>query len=768
MNSDIKVVKSDGSKVEINLDKIHKMVEKACRGITGVSESLVEMNSGLQFYDGITTGEIQKILIKSASDLISLESPNYQFVAARLLLFAIQKQVFNTKWKDAEIYPPLKDIIQRNIDKGVYIDDLLNDYSDKELKKLNSYLRHSRDFDYTYAGLQQVVDKYLIQDRSSGVIYETPQFMYMLIAMTLFRNYGENRLDYVKRYYDASSQFKINIPTPIMAGVRTPLKQFASCVLVDSDDSLGSIFSSDMAIGRYVAQRAGIGINAGRIRGIGSKIRGGEVQHTGVIPFLKKFESTVRCCTQNGVRGGSATVHFPIWHQEIEDIIVLKNNKGTEDNRVRKLDYSIQLSELFYKRFIANEEITLFSPHNVPGLYEAFGTPEFDELYEKYERATSIPKTKVSARELITDLLKERAETGRIYIMNIDHSNTHSSFLDKVNMSNLCQEITLPTDPIEHIDGEGEIALCILSAVNVGVIKDDELESLCDIAVRGLEELIDYQEYPVRAAEISTRARRSLGIGYIGLAHYLAKHKVKYDDPKAWKIVHELTEKFQYYLLKSSNKIAEEKGECEYFDRTKYAEGILPIDTYKKDVDELVKPNYKMDWEKLRKDIQVHGLRHSTLTAQMPSESSSVVCNATNGIEPPRDYLSVKKSKKGTLKQIVPQYSHLKSAYTLLWDMPDNTGYINIVAVMQKFFDQGISGNWSYNPENYENGEVPVSVMAKDLLNTYKYGWKTSYYQNTMDGKTEDVVEELPSAVDDAANVMSGYEDDEDCEACAI
>ena len=767
MNSDIKVVKSDGSKVEINLDKIHKMVEKACRGITGVSESLVEMNSGLQFYDGITTGEIQKILIKSASDLISLESPNYQFVAARLLLFAIQKQVFNTKWKDAEIYPPLKDIIERNIDKGVYINDLLDDYSDKELKKLNSYLRHSRDFDYTYAGLQQVVDKYLIQDRSSGVIYETPQFMYMLIAMTLFRNYGENRLDYVKRYYDASSQFKINIPTPIMAGVRTPLKQFASCVLVDSDDSLGSIFSSDMAIGRYVAQRAGIGINAGRIRGIGSKIRGGEVQHTGVIPFLKKFESTVRCCTQNGVRGGSATVHFPIWHQEIEDIIVLKNNKGTEDNRVRKLDYSIQLSEIFYKRFLANEEITLFSPHNVPGLYEAFGTPEFDELYEKYERATSIPKTKISARELITDLLKERAETGRIYIMNIDHSNTHSSFLDKVNMSNLCQEITLPTDPIEHIDGEGEIALCILSAINVGVIKDDEIESLCDIAVRGLEELIDYQEYPVRAAEISTRARRSLGIGYIGLAHYLAKHKVKYDDPKAWEIVHELTEKFQYYLLKSSNKIAEEKGECEYFDRTKYAEGILPIDTYKKDVDELVKPNYKMDWEKLRKDIQVHGLRHSTLTAQMPSESSSVVCNATNGIEPPRDYLSVKKSKKGTLKQIVPQYSHLKSAYTLLWDMPDNTGYINVVAVMQKFFDQGISGNWSYNPENYENGEVPVSVMAKDLLNTYKYGWKTSYYQNTMDGKTEDVVEDLPSAVDDAANVMSGYED-EDCEACAI
>ena len=770
MNSEIKVLKSDGEKVSIDLDKIHRMVEKACRGVTGVSESLVEMNSGLQFYDGITTQEIQKILIKSASDLISLESPNYQFVASKLLLFAIQKQVFNTKWKDAEIYPELKDLIERNIEKGVYDQEILEWYSEEELDKLNKALRHSRDFDFTYAGLQQVVDKYLVQDRSSGQIYETPQFMYMLIAMTLFRNYGENRLDTVKRYYDAISQFKINIPTPIMAGVRTPLRQFASCVLVDSDDSLSSIFASDMAIGRYVAQRAGIGINAGRIRGIGSKIRGGEVQHTGVIPFLKKFESTVRCCTQNGVRGGSATVHFPIWHQEIEDIIVLKNNKGTEDNRVRKLDYSIQLSKLFYERFLKNEDITLFSPHDVPGLYELFGTDDFDAEYERYERATSVPKKKINARELITDLLKERAETGRIYIMNIDHCNSHSSFLDKVNMSNLCQEITLPTDPIEHIDGNGEIALCILSAVNVGIVKEEEFEEICDLSVRGLEELIDYQEYPVEAAKISTLARRSLGIGYIGLAHYLAKNKVKYHEPNAWQLVHDLTERFQYFLLKSSNKIAEEKGACDYFDRTKYFDDILPIDTYKKDVDELVSSKLHMDWKKLRADIKKHGLRHSTLTAQMPSESSSVVSNATNGIEPPRDYLSVKKSKKGTLKQIVPQYSILKNSYTCLWDMPSNEGYINVVAVMQKFFDQAISGNWSYNPENYENGEVPISVMARDLLTTYKLGWKTSYYQNTMDGKKEDVIEDKPSAVDDAADVMSKYEssEEEDCEACAI
>ena len=769
MNSEIKVIKSDGSKVDIDLEKIHKMVEKSCRKITGVSESLVEMNSGLQFYDGITTQEIQKILVKSASDLISLESPNYQFVAARLLLFAVQKQVFNTKWKDAEIYPPLRDIVERNVEKGLYTKDLLKDYTEEEYTKLNSYLRHSRDYEFTYAGLQQVVDKYLIQDRSTGTLFETPQFMYMLIAMTLFRNYDKDkRLSYIQKYYNATSTFKINIPTPIMAGVRTPLKQFASCVLVDSDDTLDSLFASDMAIGRYVAQRAGIGINAGRVRGLGAKIRGGEVQHTGVIPFLKKFESTVRCCTQNGVRGGSATVHFPIWHQEIEDVIVLKNNKGTEDNRVRKLDYSIQLSELFYKRFLNNEEITLFSPHDVPGLYEAFGTDTFDEMYQKYENAYSVPKKKISARELITDLLKERAETGRIYIMNIDHSNTHSSFLDKVNMSNLCQEITLPTDPIQHIDGEGEIALCILSAINVGVVKDEELEEICDLAVRGLEELIDYQEYPVKAAEMSTLARRSLGIGYIGLAHYLAKNRVKYSDQSAWSLVHELTEKFQYYLLKSSNQIAIEKGACDYFDRTKYAQGILPIDTYKKDVDEIVKPKYKMDWEKLRVCIKVHGLRHSTLTAQMPSESSSVTSNATNGIEPPRDYLSVKKSKKGTLKQIVPQYSHLKSAYTLLWDMPDNTGYINVVAVMQKFFDQGISGNWSYNPENYDNNEVPVSVMARDLLNTYKYGWKTSYYQNTMDGKVEDVITDPNSAMNDYIPPLTHTDNEEDCDACAI
>jgi len=770
MSNGTKVKKRNGSLESLDLDKIHNMVECACGGLSGVSPSQVEIQSGIQFYDGISTDEIQEILVRSASDLINLEYPNYQYVAARLLLFGLYKQVFGNDWKNG--FPTIGEHLYAGTRIGIYDLHLTGKYTDEEWDKINTWVDHDRDYLFTYAGLRQVVDKYLVQDRSSGNLFETPQYAYMLVSATIFAEYPKaTRLSYVKRYYDAISKHKINVPTPILAGVRTPLRQFASCVLVDSDDTLDSIFSSDMAIGKYVSQRAGIGINAGRIRAINSKIRGGEVSHTGVIPFLKKFEATVRCCTQNGIRGGSATVHFPIWHSEIGDILVLKNNKGTEDNRVRKLDYSIQISKLFYERFIQNASIALFSPHDVPGLYDAFGTDRFDDLYVSYEGNQRFPRKTINAQELFLSLLKERAETGRIYIMNIDHCNEHSSFKDKVWMSNLCQEITLPTTPLKHIDDpDGEIALCILSAINVGKIKHlDDLEELCDLAVRALDELIDYQAYPVVAAKVSTENRRSLGIGYIGLAHWLARQQVKYSDEAAAHLVHGLTEAFQYYLLKASNQLAMEKGACGYFDRTKYADGILPIDTYKKDVDQIVPHILNYDWESLRASIFANGLRNSTLSAQMPSESSSVVSNETNGIEPPRAFLSVKKSKRGVLKQIVPQYQSLKNYYTLLWDMPDNTGYINIVAVMQKFFDQAISGNWSYNPEHYADNEVPVSVMAQDLLTTYKLGWKTSYYQNTYDAKKDGDEEDNKKEIENLLNsILENQEEEDDCGSCKI
>jgi len=750
------VKKRNGNIEPLMLDKLHLMVEEACKGLSGVSASQVEMNSGIQFYDGITTEDIQEILIKSASDLISLDAPNYQYVAARLLLFSIRKKIYGGRID----IPHLSEHIRRCVDLGVYDAEILSYYTEDELDRINSFIDHDRDFLFTYAGFRQVVDKYLVQDRSDKTLYETPQFMYIMIALTGFANYPkEKRMFYVKRYYDAISKHKINIPTPVMAGVRTNLRQFSSCTLLDCGDSLESIIATDSAMMRYVANRAGIGLNVGRIRGIKSKIRNGEIVHTGLVPIIRKFQSSLESCHQGGLRKGSATVHCPIWHQEIEDIIVLKNNKGNEETRARNLDYSIVISKLFYERFISNGKITLFSPHNVPELYESFGTPYFDELYVRYENDKSIPKKEVSAQELIIALLNERSETGRIYILNIDHANEHSSFKDKIEMSNLCQEVLLPTKPLEHIDDEdGEIALCILSALNVGQIKSDkELEECCDLSVRFLEELIDYQSYPVKAAEISTKNRRSLGIGIIGLAHYLAKLGFSYEDQKAWDSCHMLGESIQYYLLKASMNVSKEKGPCEYFNRLKYSDGILPIDTYKKDVDDISSVPYQHNWEELRQDIIKYGLRHSTLTAAMPSESSSLVSNATNGIEPPREYMSIKRR----LKQIVPQYSSLKNNYTLLWDMKSNKGYLNVVAVLQKFFDQAISVNWNYNPENYPDNMVPMSEIVSDFLYAYKTGAKTAYYLNTYDGtKDNKGVESLIS------EILEG--DEGNCDGCTI
>jgi ribonucleoside-diphosphate reductase alpha chain len=756
MNEEIKVKKRNGSIELLQLSKLHEMVSCACDGLSGVSVSQVEMASGIQFYDGISTNEIQEILIKSASDLISLDHPNYQYVAARLLLFSIRKKIYGGRID----LPHLNEHIKKCVDLGVYDSAIYDNYSEQELDLANSFIDHERDLLFTYAAMREAVDKYLVQDRVSKELYETPQFMYIMIALTAFSKYPkETRMSYVKRFYDVCSRLKINLPTPVLAGVRTKRRQYSSCTLLDCGDSLDSIIATKASLLRYVANRAGIGLNVGRIRGLGKEIRNGEAVHTGLVPFIKAFEADLNSCSQGSIRKGSATLFFPIWHHEIRELIVLKNEKGNDENRARSLDYAVTTSKIFYERFIKNQNITLFSPYDVPGLYDAFGTPEFDELYIKYENDPLIPKETISAQELTLDILGERSDTGRLYLMNIDHVNSHSPYKKIVRMSNLCLEICLLTEPLEHPDDlSGAIALCILSAINVGLLKNEkEMEEYCDLIVRFLDELIDLQTYPVKAAEIPTKKNRTLGVGITGLAQYLARNSVNYEDSESANLVHKLSESLQYYLLKASVQLAKEKGVCEGFKETKYADGILPIDTYKKEVDSVCSEPLYHDWEELRKEILTYGLRHTTLTAQMPCESSVKLLNTTNGIEPPRGYLSVKRK----VRNIVPQYTKLKNNYTLLWDMKSNQGYFNIVAVMQKFFDQSISANWSYNPQNYPDNKVPMSIIVKDFLSAYSLGHKTAYYHNTYDGKEDDMrVEDL---VDDILDM-----EDENCESCTL
>ena len=725
----MQVTKRDGSKEDFLVEKIHKVVSWAVKGINGVSLSEVEMNANLSLYDGIKSSEIHQILIKSANDLISTSTPNYQYVAARLLNMQLRKEV----WGCGDTPTDFLMFIRRNVDNGIYDPQIEKKWTEEQIDSLGKYINHNRDDQFTYAGLQQLIDKYLVKNRSTGHIYETPQFAYMAIAMCLFDDINE-----VKQAYDCYSTFKINLPTPIMAGVRTNIRQFASCVLVDIDDNLDAIFSSIHAVGKYTARRAGIGLNIGRMRPINSPIRGGEVIHTGLIPYLKNFESAVKSTSQNGLRGGSATVHVPFWHYEIEDIMVLKNNAGTDDNRVRKLDYSIQFCKLFYDRLIANEDITLFSPHEAKGLYEAFGDNEkFEELYLKYESKRSLKfKKKIAARKLAEIFARERLETGRIYSMNIDSANAHGSWSVPCYMSNLCQEIIHPTKPINSInDPEGEIGICILSALNLlELTNEKDIEDACRIAVRTLDAVIDYQDYPVLAGENFTKNRRSLGIGITNLAGFLAKNKLMYEDGEALDLVHETMEQIQWNLINASCELAEEKGACPKFEDTKYAKGLLPIDWYKKTVDELIKPHYNMDWEGLRERVKKHGLRHSTLSAIMPCESSSVIQNSTNGIEPVRSLLIHKKAKNGVLKQLVPNYHMRKNYYSMAWNMMSNKSLLNIAAVIQKFTDMSMSTNLYYNYAHWDDGNIPLSVIIKDQLYGYKYGLKNFYYANTPDG----------------------------------
>lgn len=735
--ANLKVTKRNGSLEDINLDKIHKVVTWAAEGLDNVSVSQVEMRSHIQFYNGIRTDDIHETIIKAAADLISTETPDYQYLAARLAIFHLRKIAFG------RFEPPhLYDHVTSLTESGKYDEHILQDYSRAEFDQLNAWIDHNRDLTFSYAAVKQLEGKYLVQNRVTRQIFESPQFLYMLVAMCLFARYPQtSRLEYVKKFYHAISTFKISLPTPIMSGVRTPTRQFSSCVLIECDDSLDSINATTSSIVKYVSQRAGIGINAGRIRALGSEIRGGEAQHTGCIPFYKMFQAAVKSCSQGGVRGGAATLFYPLWHLEVENLLVLKNNRGVEENRVRHLDYGVQINRLLYTRLIKGENVSLFSPSEVPGLYDAFfaDQDEFERLYVLYEKDSSITRRSIPAVDLFSLLMQERAGTGRIYIQNVDHCNTHSPFdpkLAPVRQSNLCLEIALPTRPLNDInDPDGEIALCTLSAFNLGALENlEELEELAELATRALDALLDYQNYPIKAAELATMNRRTLGIGVINFAYYLAKNSVKYSDGSAIGLTHRTFEAIQYYLLKASVKLAKELGACPKFSDTTYAQGLLPIDTYKKDLDKICQEPLHLDWEALRADIVKHGLRNSTLTALMPSETSSQIANATNGIEPPRGLVSVKASKDGILKQVVPEFERLQHQYELLWDMPNNEGYLHLVGIMQKFIDQSISANTNYDPQRFEGQKVPMKQLIKDLLTAYKFGLKTLYYQNTRDG----------------------------------
>lgn len=741
MNTHLLVTKRSGKKESIDLDKIHRVITWAAEGLEHVSVSQVELRSHIQFYDGIRTDDIHETIIKAAADLISTENPDYQYLAARLAIFHLRKQAYG------QFEPPtLYNHVIQQCDLGHYDAHILEDYTKDELDKMDEFIDHWRDMNFSYAAVKQLEGKYLVQNRVTGEIYESAQFLYIMVAACLFAHYDKAvRLAYIKRFYDAISTFKISLPTPIMSGVRTPTRQFSSCVLIECDDSLESINATASSIVTYVSQRAGIGINAGRIRALGSSIRNGEAFHTGCIPFYKYFQTAVKCCSQGGVRGGAATLFYPFWHLEVESLLVLKNNRGVEENRVRHIDYGVQINKLMYQRLIKNESISLFSPSDVPGLYEAFfaDQSEFERLYLQYEQDASIRKKSIKASELFSLLMQERASTGRIYIQNVDHCNTHSPFdpaKAPVRQSNLCLEIALPTKPLRHVyDEEGEIALCTLSAFNLGAIENvDEFKELADLAVRALDCLLDYQDYPLPAAKKGSMNRRTLGIGVINYAYYLAKNGVRYSDGSANALTHRTFEAMQYWLLKASVNLAKEQGACPAFNETTYAQGILPIDTYKKDLDNICQEPLHYDWETLRKDIKTYGLRNSTLSALMPSETSSQISNATNGIEPPRGYVSIKASKDGILKQVVPDLEHLKGQYELLWNMPSNDGYLHLVGIMQKFIDQSISANTNYDPAQFADNRVPMKVLLKDLLTAYKYGVKTLYYHNTRDGAADE------------------------------
>lgn len=729
----MQVTKRNGELTDYDVQKIHKILNWATDGIKNVSISDIEMNANLSLEDGIETKKIHKILTESAIGLADELHPEYDTVAARLLLYSLRKDV----WGDSEP-PRLYEHIIKLVKKDIYQSEILDWYTESEIHKIGKHLKHNRDEQLTHSGLRQLVDKYLITNRFTGEIYETPQFVYMLMAMCTFHKYPKKtRLKYVRNYYDKISQLKINLPTPEICGLRID-NQFASCILIDCDDTMDSYGASTLAVGKYTSKSAGIGLNLGRVRPVGSPVKSGRTEHYGVVPFLKTFESMVKSVSQ-GSRGGGATVNFPFWHPEIETIVRLKKNTEVDERSVRKLDYIVQYSEVFWERLEQGKKITLFSPAECPDLYEAFGTPHFKELYEKYEKR-NVTKKRIYAHELISIHAKEYLESGRQYSMNIDHANQAGAWdweKAPVKMTNLCTEILQPTVPMQHQDDpNGRIGVCVLAAMNMCKIRNDQdLEECCDLIVRAKNEIIDYQAYPFFSAERFCKDTRSIGVGLTNLAGYLAKNDTMYDSQEATEMIDEYTEKLQYYLLKASNGLAKEKGEpCKDYWKTRYAKGELPIDWMNKNAKTLVKRKPSMDWEGLRKDIADWGLYNCTVTAMMPCESSSVIQNATNGIEPIRKLIIDKTSKKGNNKQIVPYYNTKKQYYQTAFSIGSNRPMLKNAATMQKWVDMGISLNLYYDYGNYDDGEIPLSVVCQDLMAAYKYGIKTTYYIVTPDG----------------------------------
>ena len=776
----ITVVKRSGSRVPLDISKIQRQVYLACKNIDAVSPSMIEIKAQLEFHDGMTTETIDELLLKAMVDLIDeTENPeinnvNYQYVAGRQMVSMLRKKAYG------QYEPPkLYEIVKRNIDLGLYTPELLNWYSEDEWNIIDLFIDHDKDTQYTYAAIAQLAEKYLVQNRATGKLYESPQIRYAVAAATAFHaEPKETRLKYVKEYYECASDGHFTLATPVLAGLGTTTKQFSSCVLISSDDTLDSIFAAGEMMAKYASKRAGIGLEIGRIRPLGAPIRNGEIKHTGMIPFLKKWFADLRSCSQGGIRNASCTVTFPVWHYQFEDLIVLKNNQGTEENRVRQMDYSVVVNKMFWNRYKNNQSITLFDPHEVQDLYEAYyrDSDEFEQLYLKYERDPKIKKKVLPAEEIFKNgILKERTDTGRIYLVNIDNVINQGPFItktDPIYQSNLCQEILLPTKPFQRIeDPNGRIALCTLGSINWGSFRTpQEMRKACRILVRSLSNLLQYQDFLSIQSQLANKDFEPLGVGVTNLAYWHARRGLKYGTAESLAEVKRWIEHQAYFLTETSVELAQERGACERSQYTWYGQGVFPWERRAKGVNELTDFTPSLDWESLRTRLKTYGIRNATLMAVAPVESSSVVLNSTNGIEMPMELISVKESKAGSFVQVVPEYKRLKNRYQLMWDQTDCVDYLKTAAVLAAYIDQSLSTNTFYNPAHYSNNKVPGTIVAKNLMLAYKWGIKTIYYSliNKVGAKVNITGTNSTANINAADNVVIYEELEENCDSCVL